>query len=83
VFACFVDFSKAFDNINYSKLFKQLVADGVELCFVRLFVFWSPNSRVLLDGRVLFLRNFYKQWNETGRCIISLFIYYTDMSVIY
>jgi len=38
-FACFVDFSHVFDNVNYWKLFEQLLADGVELCFVHLLVF--------------------------------------------
>ena len=42
VFACFVTFSKASDNVNYWKLFKQLLADGVELrlsTFVGLLVY--------------------------------------------
>jgi len=31
VFGCFVDFSKAFDRVNYWKLFNKLLDDGVEL----------------------------------------------------
>ena len=29
MFACFVDFRKAFDNVNYWKVFNQLLDDGV------------------------------------------------------
>ena len=39
VFATFVDFSKAFDCINYWKLFKQLLDDGINVSIVRLLVF--------------------------------------------
>ena len=28
VFACFVDFQKAFDGVNYWKLFSQMLDDG-------------------------------------------------------
>ena len=31
MFGCFVDFSKAFDRVNYWKLFNKLLDDGVEL----------------------------------------------------
>jgi len=31
VFGCFVDFSKAFDGVNYWKLFNKLLVDAVEL----------------------------------------------------
>ena len=30
VFACFVDLTKAFDRVNYYKLFNQLISDGVD-----------------------------------------------------
>ena len=36
MFVCFVDFSKAFDRVNYWKLFKQLLDDGVEVNCVKL-----------------------------------------------
>ena len=39
VFTCFVNFSKAFDNVNYWKLFRQLIDDGSDMCLVRLLVF--------------------------------------------
>jgi len=34
VFLCFVDFTKAFDRVNYWKLFKHLLDNGV--CSVRI-----------------------------------------------
>jgi exonuclease III len=40
VFACFIDFTKAFDRVNYWKLFNQLLDDGIEVCYVKLLAFW-------------------------------------------
>jgi len=40
VFTCFVDFTKAFDNVNYWKLFHKLLDDGTDVYLVRLFAFW-------------------------------------------
>ena len=34
VFACFVDFQKAFDTVNYWKLFSQMLDDGGDACMV-------------------------------------------------
>jgi len=36
VFAGFVDFNKAFDKVNYWKLFLKLLNDGVNALIVRL-----------------------------------------------
>jgi len=30
--ACFIDFSKAFDKVNYWKLFCQMIDDGNDVC---------------------------------------------------
>ena len=46
VFACFVDFTKAFDRVNYWKLFKQFIGDGVNMCIVNLLAYWYSNQRV-------------------------------------
>jgi len=46
VFGCFVDFSKAFDRVNYWKLFSQLLDDGVDRCFVQLLAFWYSSQTV-------------------------------------
>jgi len=44
VFACFVDFSKAFDRVNYWKLFHMLLDDGVDKLIVRLLSYWYSNQ---------------------------------------
>ena len=36
VLACFIDFSKAFDNVNYWKLFNKLLDDNVNIFIARL-----------------------------------------------
>jgi len=40
VFACFVYFTKAFDRVNYWKLFNQLLDNGIRVCYVKLLAFW-------------------------------------------
>ena len=57
VFACFVDFTKAFDKVNYWfakafdkvnywKLFNQLLDDGVSPSLVQLLGFWYSQQEV-------------------------------------
>ena len=36
VCTCFVDFQKAFDSVNYWKLFSQMLGNGSDACFVKL-----------------------------------------------
>lgn len=45
VFMCFVDFTKAFDRVNYWKLFKQLLDDGVDLSIVKLLAYWYSTQQ--------------------------------------
>ena len=45
VFTCFVDFSKAFDRVNYWKLFKMLIEDGVNLNTVGTLAYWYSNQQ--------------------------------------
>jgi len=56
VFACFVDFQKAFDRVNYWKLFSQMLDDGGDACMVRLLAFW--HSRQML---CIFWQGFYSE----------------------
>ena len=44
VFACFVDFQKAFYEVNYWKLFLKLLDDGIEKKIVRVLAFWYSNK---------------------------------------
>jgi len=38
VFSCFVDFSKAFDKVDYWKLFCQMIDDGSEVTGILVLV---------------------------------------------
>ena len=44
MFACFVDFKKAFDSVSYWKLFLKLLNDGVNALIVRLLAAWYCNQ---------------------------------------
>ena len=45
VFVCFIDFSKAFDKVNYWTLFKQLLDDDVSRSIVTLLAFWYSHQQ--------------------------------------
>jgi len=45
VFVCFIDFSKAFDKVNYWKLFRQLLDDGVNTSIVSLLAYWYTHQQ--------------------------------------
>ena len=45
VFVCFIDFSKAFNKVNYWILFKQLLDDGVSMSIVTLLAFWYSHQQ--------------------------------------
>jgi hypothetical protein len=44
VFVCFIDFSKAFDRVNYWKLLHKLLDDNVSIAVVRLLSFWYSSQ---------------------------------------
>lgn len=44
VFACFVDFSKAFDKVNYWKLFNKLLDDECNPSIVKVLAFWYSHQ---------------------------------------
>ena len=46
VFFCFVDFTKAFDHVNYWKLFSGLLNDGANACVVNLLAYWYSHYDV-------------------------------------
>ena len=51
-FACFIDLKKAFDTVNYWKLFDMLLAKGVSRSVVRVLcsMYCSQRMRVRWDG---------------------------------
>jgi len=46
VFACFVNLSKAFDRVNYWKVFSKLLSDGVDIHLVKLLAYWHVYQEV-------------------------------------
>jgi len=48
VFCAFIDFSKAFDRVNYWHLFNKLLDDNVSLDVVRLLAFWYSHQNVVV-----------------------------------
>ena len=55
MFTYFVDFSKAFDTINYWKLFNCLIDDYVSVNILLQLVFWYSHQHVVLDSKIPFL----------------------------
>ena len=46
VFVCFVDFKKAFDRVNYWKLFNKLIDDGISVDIIALLSYWYSHQDV-------------------------------------
>jgi len=51
IFACFVDFKKAFDLVNYWKPFRKLLDDGINANIVALLAFWYSHQAVSMRWR--------------------------------
>ena len=51
VFTCFVDFSKAFDKVNYWKLFKKLLNDNVNAKIIHILAFWYSKQECFVRWR--------------------------------
>ena len=45
MFVCFIEFSKAFDKVNYWKLFRKLLDDGVNTSIVSLLAYWYTHQQ--------------------------------------
>ena len=48
VFTCFIDFNKAFDSVNYWKLFQKLLDDGVNYLIVNLLAYWHCSQSAVV-----------------------------------
>ena len=51
VFSCFIDFSKAFDKVNYWKLFLKLMDDCVDYNVIKVSAFWFCNQECSVRWR--------------------------------
>jgi len=74
----FIDFTKAFDLVNYWILFNQLLDDGVDLSFVRLLVYWNTHqqARVRWNNTVSSKFPIYNGTKQGGVLFPYLFICY-------
>ena len=57
VFVCFIDFSTAFDTVNYWKLFSK--SDDVDYRIVRILAYWYSNQRCFVRWRSSLSSGFY------------------------
>jgi len=53
MFSCFVDFNKAFDKVDYWKLFYQMIDDGSDVCLVKLLAFWYSYQSLCVVWQVV------------------------------
>ena len=51
VFTCFVDFKKAFDNVNYWKLLIKLIDDNVNRNIIKVMAFWFSSQECIVRWR--------------------------------
>ena len=48
IFICYLGIKKAFDRVNYSKLFKKLLACSVPHYIVKFIAFWYMNQKIVV-----------------------------------
>jgi len=53
VFLCFVDFTKAFDKVNYWKLLNMLLDDGISTVLIVLLAFWFNHKQMCVKWNSL------------------------------
>jgi len=76
VFCSFVDFLKAFDRVNYWKLFNKLLDDNVACDAVKLLSFWYSNQSVSVHWQNTQSVFWHTKWYPTRLCFIT-FSFYT------
>lgn len=52
VFVCFIDFSKAFDNVKHEKLLKLLKDTGIDSKDIRIIanLYWNQSAKIRING---------------------------------
>ena len=48
MFLCFLDIKKAFDRVNFSKLFKKLLARSVPVYIVKFIAHWYTSQKIMI-----------------------------------
>ena len=51
VFVCFLDFSKAFDKVNYWHLFNKLLDDNVNVDLVSVLAYWYSHQQMYVQWK--------------------------------
>ena len=75
LFTCFIDFTKAFDTVNYWRLFYKLLQDGVNKFVVRLLSYWYCNQEACVRWKGSISCNF-RFSNGTRQCgVLSPFMF--------
>jgi len=79
VFVCFADFSKAFDRVNYWKLFRHLIDDGLSYLIVSLLAYWYSHQRVCVQWRNTLSSSFAigngtKQGGVLSPCLFNYYV---------
>ena len=82
VYSCLLDASKAFDRINFGKLFAILIESNVPLCFIRLILDAYTSSSLVCHGIIVFRNIFLFLRGEARRCSITYIIFYLYRQVI-
>ena len=54
VYCAFLDALKAFDRVNYSLLFRNLIEKGINLNVVRVLHFWYSNQSMIVKLETAF-----------------------------
>ena len=80
VYSCFVDATKAFDRVNYWKLFNKLLLRGVDPNIVRILAFWYTNQTMSVKWNNCFSASFYVRngVRQGGKMSPFLFNVYVD-----
>ncbi len=52
MFVCFLDASKAFDQVNHSKQFQKLSSKRVPSYLIRILVFWYANQTMMVKWEI-------------------------------
>ena len=79
VFVCFVDFTKAFDYVNYWKLFKKLIDLKLPASIVSLLAFWYANQSVCIKWKNILsakfkIANGTRQGSLLSPCLFNVYI---------
>jgi len=87
VFTRFVDFTKAFDRVNYWKLFNKLLDDNVPYNVVALLSFWYSHQQVnvrwhnVLSG-IFCINNGTRQWGILSPYLFTRYISEAILAVV-